>query len=54
MTYLRDELWVAGQIQREENGAIGLAFWDGTAWKPLPGGPADGSIYELLLHGDDV
>ncbi|AEI65988.1 hypothetical protein LILAB_20440 [Corallococcus macrosporus] len=54
MAYVRDELWVAGQFQLEENGAIGLAIWDGTAWKLPPGGPADGSVYELMLQGDDV
>ncbi|GHG74497.1 hypothetical protein [Comamonas sp. JC664] len=54
MAYVQDELWVAGQFEFAEIGAVGLAIWDGTAWKLPPGGPANGFVYELLVSGDDV
>ncbi|WP_338870105.1 hypothetical protein [Myxococcus stipitatus] len=52
MTYFQGELWVAGYFQLQENGAIGLAVWDGTDWRFPPGGLANGGVYELLVDGD--
>ncbi|MCE9670134.1 hypothetical protein LY474_20250 [Myxococcus stipitatus] len=54
MAFVNGELWVAGQLQLAENGAIGLAIWDGKGWKFPEGGPADGPVYELLVDGNTV
>ncbi|NTX60007.1 hypothetical protein HUA74_04980 [Myxococcus sp. CA051A] len=54
MAFIKGELWVAGQFQLAENGAIGLAIWDGSTWRFPTGGPANGPVYELLVDGDDV
>ncbi|MCP3103665.1 hypothetical protein LZ198_32755 [Myxococcus sp. K15C18031901] len=54
MAFVKGELWVAGLFQLADNGAIGLAIWDGAKWRFPTGGPADGPVYELLVDGDAV
>ncbi|WP_157370393.1 hypothetical protein [Vulgatibacter incomptus] len=55
MEWVGDRLWVAGSFELDGvDGALGLAVWDGNAWSPAPGGPADGSVFALMVEDGHV
>src|SRR5688500_3584837 len=56
MVWFAGALWVAGRYTIEDGATAidHLAIWTGATWTAPAGGPADDSVFELIVDGDGV